>query len=89
MVNVQELLEQNDELMHYGTPRHSGRYPWGSGDRPHQHDKAAKKVARMKAREARVAAKDQKVLDKKNRAMAVVDAKQKEIDDRFDTSVKN
>src|SRR6478735_6224928 len=20
-----------DELMHYGTPRHSGRYPWGSG----------------------------------------------------------
>lgn len=23
-------------LVHYGTPRHSGRYPWGSGDRPHQ-----------------------------------------------------
>lgn len=21
----------NDYLMHYGTPRHSGRYPWGSG----------------------------------------------------------
>jgi hypothetical protein len=20
-----------DELAHYGTPRHSGRYPWGSG----------------------------------------------------------
>lgn len=89
MANVQELLEQNDELMHYGTPRHSGRYPWGSGDRPHQHDKAAKKVARMKAREARVAAKDQKVLDKKNRAMAVVDAKQKEIDDRFDKKMKD
>lgn len=26
-----------DELMHYGTPKHSGRYPWGSGDDPHQH----------------------------------------------------
>lgn len=27
-----------DELMHYGTPRHSGRYPWGSGENPYQHD---------------------------------------------------
>lgn len=24
------------ELLHYGTPRHSGRYPWGSGDSPYQ-----------------------------------------------------
>lgn len=24
-------------LMHYGTPKHSGRYPWGSGERPYQH----------------------------------------------------
>lgn len=23
-----------DELLHYGTPRHSGRYPWGSGKNP-------------------------------------------------------
>lgn len=27
-----------DELYHYGTPRHSGRYPWGSGDNPYQHE---------------------------------------------------
>lgn len=26
----------DDELMHYGTPRHSGRYPWGSGENPYQ-----------------------------------------------------
>ena len=28
----------NDEayLEHYGTPRHSGRYPWGSGENPYQ-----------------------------------------------------
>lgn len=26
-----------DILMHYGTKRHSGRYPWGSGDNPYQH----------------------------------------------------
>lgn len=29
----------NDILMHYGTPRHSGRYPWGSGKNPFQHSK--------------------------------------------------
>lgn len=26
----------NQTLKHYGTPRHSGRYPWGSGDNPYQ-----------------------------------------------------
>ena len=26
-----------DELAHYGMPRRSGRYPWGSGDDPYQH----------------------------------------------------
>lgn len=27
----------DDELAHYGTPRHSGRYPYGSGENPFQH----------------------------------------------------
>jgi len=27
-------------LTHYGTPRHSGRYPWGSGDDPEQRNKS-------------------------------------------------
>lgn len=26
-----------DILMHYGMPRRSGRYPWGSGENPYQH----------------------------------------------------
>lgn len=26
-----------DELVHYGMPRRSGRYPWGSGEDPYQH----------------------------------------------------
>ena len=26
----------DDFLVHYGTPRHSGRYPWGSGKDPYQ-----------------------------------------------------
>lgn len=29
----------DDILMHYGTPRHSGRYPWGSGENPYQRNK--------------------------------------------------
>lgn len=28
---------QNGALEHYGTKRHSGRYPWGSGETPYQH----------------------------------------------------
>lgn len=30
-----EILER--ELAHYGMPRRSGRYPWGSGEDPYQH----------------------------------------------------
>lgn len=29
----------DEELMHYGMPRRSGRYPYGSGDNPYQHSK--------------------------------------------------
>jgi hypothetical protein len=31
--------EEREELFHYGTPRHSGRYPWGSGHDPQQHQR--------------------------------------------------
>lgn len=33
------LNGDEDALMHYGMPRRSGRYPWGSGDDPYQHGK--------------------------------------------------
>jgi len=29
-------LDADGALYHYGTPRHSGRYPWGSGENPYQ-----------------------------------------------------
>lgn len=29
----------SEELKHFGTQRHSGRYPWGSGDNPYQRAK--------------------------------------------------
>lgn len=32
-------VDESDELYHYGTPRHSGRYPWGSGKDPYQNNK--------------------------------------------------
>ena len=31
--------ESSDSLAHYGMPRRSGRYPWGSGEDPYQHSK--------------------------------------------------
>lgn len=33
-----DFVDCNDGelLIHYGTPRHSGRYPWGSGENPYQ-----------------------------------------------------
>lgn len=31
--------EDSTTLAHYGIPRRSGRYPWGSGDDPYQHSK--------------------------------------------------
>ena len=39
VVNDDDLEDEvlsDDELKHYGTPRHSGRYPWGSGENPYQ-----------------------------------------------------
>ena len=30
-------LDEPDSLKHYGMPRRSGRYPWGSGEEPYQH----------------------------------------------------
>ena len=31
------ILDDSQQLMHYGVKRRSGRYPWGSGDNPFQH----------------------------------------------------
>lgn len=31
------ITSESNILEHYGTKRHSGRYPWGSGDNPYQH----------------------------------------------------
>ena len=38
-----------DILMHYGMPRRSGRYPWGSGEDPYQRiEKLETEIIRLK-----------------------------------------
>lgn len=36
-------------LMHYGTPRHSGRYPWGSGEKPYQTERKSLKKGSIRS----------------------------------------
>ena len=33
---MSDILDEMDYILHYGTPRHSGRYPWGSGKDSYQ-----------------------------------------------------
>ena len=33
------IAKEIDDIMHYGMPRRSGRYPWGSGDDPYQRNR--------------------------------------------------
>lgn len=35
--SIEDAKSEFEELMHYGIKRRSGRYPWGSGEDPHQH----------------------------------------------------
>lgn len=37
MSSLNDYEEYENYLMHYGMPRRSGRYPWGSGKDPYQH----------------------------------------------------
>ena len=41
-------FEMSDILKHYGTPRHSGRYPWGSGKNPQRSKNFITYVKEMK-----------------------------------------
>lgn len=49
-VYLDELyLTDEAYLEHYGTPRHSGRYPWGSGENPYQrHEDFLANVQKLK-----------------------------------------
>ena len=46
-------MQQIDDLEHYGTPRHSGRYPWGSGENPYQGDENFQKFLSRERKKGR------------------------------------
>ena len=52
-----------DEIYHYGMPERSGRYAWGSGDRPYQ--RLEKKVSRMESKLNRRFSRGDAKIDKK------------------------
>ena len=41
------VQEDEDYIVHYGMPRRSGRYPWGSGEDPYQHEEWADFLVRI------------------------------------------
>ena len=44
-----KVVDTHDEkLAHYGTPRHSGRYPWGSGEKPQRSKAFVERVADLR-----------------------------------------
>ena len=47
-----QTYDPNSELYHFGTPRHSGRYPWGSGERPKQALFGSRRKERAKKKNA-------------------------------------
>ena len=42
------MIVYEDELMHEGVKRRSGRYPWGSGEDPYQHEDFYKRYLDLK-----------------------------------------
>ena len=48
----------SDILEHYGTPRHSGRYPWGSGKNPQRNKNFLSRVDEYKAQNPGISEKE-------------------------------
>lgn len=66
------------EIKHYGTPRHSGRYPWGSGDDPQRSSSFLQKAAELRKQglSEKEIARGLGVVDKKgNPSVAMLRAK--------------
>lgn len=65
-----------DEIYHYGMPERSGRYAWGSGDRPYQ--RLEKKVSRMENR----------LTKRFNRADSRIDKKQNVANKKYEQAIR-
>lgn len=69
-------MEYYMELYHYGTPRHSGRYPYGSGERPYQSEersKIQKGISEKKKLAKEVVGKDISTQDARTRNRSISD----------------
>ena len=47
-ITKKQVDEIEDYIEHYGTPRHSGRYPWGSGKNPQRNQDILSRHAKLK-----------------------------------------
>ena len=57
----------NDELYHYGMPRRSGRYKWGSGKDPYHHGADGGRIKRSKKEKYTAKAESAAAKGKKNK----------------------
>lgn len=51
--DFREFQGKSSELYHFGIKRRSGRYPWGSGERPYQSDPAKLEAEKAEKRQKR------------------------------------
>lgn len=80
------------ELYHIGTPRHSGRYPWGSGDNPQRSIGFRQKVKELKSKgftEKEIADGFGMTTTKLRNTMSLEKAEQRASDAALATRMKN
>lgn len=77
-----EYFKMNEELYHFGIPRRSGRYPWGSGDRPFQSSGGKVSVSKEERKKAKRAAKADKRISKTAKKMQNISFKMEGREDK-------
>jgi hypothetical protein len=60
-------LEEGQYMAHYGILRKSGRYPWGSGENPHQRSKSFLDILEQHRRDGLSEAKIAELYDDKEK----------------------
>lgn len=71
------VVPSNSDILHYGVKRRSGRYPWGSGERPYQGGGGPIKRYKAKKTAKAEAAKKMEAAKKKQQEAAAKEAFEK------------
>lgn len=66
-------IKHSNELYHYGIPRRSGRYPWGSGDKPYQSREERREARRQRRRERDISIGRERLENRINKANEIAD----------------